>query len=434
MDKQSLVGLVLKQGKLIKDLEKRIEKLEREQHRQAAPFRIPESRKVKSAKVPGQKRGHVGHHRKFPSHVDDFVKVPLCCCPKCGGGLERVVPVVQYIEEIPCFSPHVTKLTTYRGSCRHCGQVSSSHPLKTSNATGAAKVQVGPNAKSIATRLQYEYGLTKRKTSKILGQMFGLSYSPGGLVHCAHKLGEKCETDYQQLMDKVKSSAYIHSDETSWYVGKPKYWLWVFANQGLTLYKVSDKRNKELLGQILGDNYHGALVSDCLNIYDGFNPVQQKCYSHHLKAVNQAIEKQTGQQQGSLLGLKGLLLSAMELKKDKPGLSKKAYKASCKKLEEEADVLLANSRDDPVEEKVVNRIRKQRDHLFTFLYIDQVDATNNLAERQLRPAVISRKVSCGNKTDRGAHTWEILTSLITTNNMNNNDVQRFFTDKAVFRN
>jgi hypothetical protein len=32
----------------------------------------------------------------------------------------------------------------------------------------------------------------------------------------------------------------------------------------------------------------------------------------------------------------------------------------------------------------------------------------------LRPAVIARKVSCGNKTPQGAHTWEILTSLAAT--------------------
>ena len=45
-----------------------------------------------------------------------------------------------------------------------------------------------------------------------------------------------------------------------------------------------------------------------------------------------------------------------------------------------------------------------RDHLFTFLDHAVADATNNLAERQLRPAVISRKLSCGDKTDAGART------------------------------
>ena len=53
-------------------------------------------------------------------------------------------------------------------------------------------------------------------------------------------------------------------------------------------------------------------------------------------------------------------------------------------------------------------------HLFTFLDHDGVEATNNLAERQLRPAVIARKISGGNKTPKGARTWQILTSLAAT--------------------
>jgi transposase len=48
------------------------------------------------------------------------------------------------------------------------------------------------------------------------------------------------------------------------------------------------------------------------------------------------------------------------------------------------------ARGDPLEEAVANRLRKQQDHPFTFLDYEAVDATNNLAERQLRPAVISR--------------------------------------------
>jgi hypothetical protein len=83
-------------------------------------------------------------------------------------------------------------------------------------------------------------------------------------------------------------------------------------------------------------------------------------------------------------------------------------------LETRARELLALPRPTNLEEKVRRRLEKQQDHLFTFLEVEEVDATNNLAERQLRPAVIARKVSCGNKTPQGAHTWEILTSLAAT--------------------
>ena len=83
-------------------------------------------------------------------------------------------------------------------------------------------------------------------------------------------------------------------------------------------------------------------------------------------------------------------------------------------LEQNTARLLKPPRADALEESVANRLRKQQDHLFTFREHEAVEATNNLAERQLRPAVIARKLSCGNKTARGAHTWEILASLAAT--------------------
>ena len=66
------------------------------------------------------------------------------------------------------------------------------------------------------------------------------------------------------------------------------------------------------------------------------------------------------------------------------------------------------------EEKVRHRLAKQQDHLLTFLDFPALEATNNLAERQLRPVVISRKLSCGNKTMKGATTWSVLASLAAT--------------------
>ena len=83
-------------------------------------------------------------------------------------------------------------------------------------------------------------------------------------------------------------------------------------------------------------------------------------------------------------------------------------------LDQQADALILPPRSDPDEERVANRLRKPRQGLFTFLDHPGVEATNNRAERALRPAVIARKLSCGNKTERGKRTWEILASLAAT--------------------
>jgi hypothetical protein len=107
-----------------------------------------------------------------------------------------------------------------------------------------------------------------------------------------------------------------------------------------------------------------------------------------------------------------LLKEAMALKGQRLSTAEWGQRRAA--LEARARELLAAPRPTTLEEKVRRRLEKQRDHLFTFLDVEEVEATNNLAERQLRPAVIARKVSCGNKTPKGVHTWEILTSLAAT--------------------
>jgi hypothetical protein len=52
--------------------------------------------------------------------------------------------------------------------------------------------------------------------------------------------------------------------------------------------------------------------------------------------------------------------------------------------------------------------------VFGFLFDFTLDATNWRAEQALRPAVVNRKVSGGNRSSRGAETQEILTSVIQT--------------------
>ncbi|MCP4912158.1 MAG: transposase, partial [Oligoflexia bacterium] len=56
--------------------------------------------------------------------------------------------------------------------------------------------------------------------------------------------------------------------------------------------------------------------------------------------------------------------------------------------------------------KLLNRA----DHLFTFVFYEGVEPTNNIAERGIRPAVQWRKICFGNRSDNGA----VLTSRLLT--------------------
>ena len=390
-------------------LSQKVEQLEKAVARQAAPFRLKDNKRVTHPKKPGRKKDHPGSHRPIPAHIDDEIHIPLCHCPECGQKVQAERSIVQYIEEIPPVRPLVIKLVTEEGHCPHCAKtVRSTHPLQVSVAEGAAGVHLGPNALGIALELNKKHGVTMRKTCAVLQQLFNLKLTPGGLSQALARLAKKLEPSYENLLARLRDGPYVHSDETSWWVGGPGHWLWVFADKKTTVYRVADGRGRNIVEDTLGENYPGVLVSDCLSIYDEVNARQQKCYAHHLKAISKAMEELPSPYLGEL---KALLKGAMALKS--AGLAQEEFRQRRMALEQEAQRLLETPRPG-LEEKVRKRLWKQRDHLFTFLDFQEVDATNNLAERQLRPAVIARKVSCGNKTTAGAKVWQILTSMVAT--------------------
>jgi transposase len=402
--------------KRIAELEEALEAAQRTAHRQAAPFRLEEKKRVLAPKRPGRKRGHPGAFRHQPDQIDEYAEVELCACPHCGARefLDQS-PIEQTIEDIPPVRPRVTRLTTYEATCARCGQtVRSSHPLQMSLATGAAGVHLGPRALALAADLNKAKGLSMRKTCAILRDCFKLRLSPGGLSQALNRLAAKVQPQYGAILSQLRQAPVVHSDETSWWVGGPGWWLWVFANACCTLYLVAQSRGRCVVSELLGTNFGGVLVSDCLAIYDDATALQQKCYAHHHKAISEAKALHPCQGEGFLTEVAAMLRAAVALQGQKAQCDPQSFSALRQALERKAVQLLEAPRSEPSEEAVRSRLNKQRDHLFTFLDHDGVDPTNNLAERQLRPAVIARKISCGNKTQKGARTWQILASLAAT--------------------
>lgn len=402
--------------KLITQLEAALHEAQRIAHRQAAPFRGDPQRRAMAPRRPGRKRGHPGACRPEPEKIDQFLEVKLCSCPQCGGTqFKDQSTLEQLIEEIAPVRPQVTRLTTYHATCARCGQsVRSTHPLQMSLAIGAAAVHLGPRALALAADLNKAKGLSMRKTCAVLRDCFGLQLSPGGLSQAMDRLAAKVKPQYDALATELRQAPALYSDETSWWVAGPSWWLWVFTTPLLTFYVVAQSRGRDLLNEVLGQDFRGVLVSDCLAIYDDITALQQKCYAHHHKAIRQAKDLHPQKGEGFLGEVAALLHAAVALQKERAELESATFSDLRQALQRKAMQLLEPPRSEPNEESVRNRLHKQRDHLFTFLDHDGVEATNNLAERQLRPAVIARKISCGNKTPKGAWTWQILTSLAAT--------------------
>ena len=91
-----------------------------------------------------------------------------------------------------------------------------------------------------------------------------------------------------------------------------------------------------------------------------------------------------------------------------------ALLAEADRLGAQLDKLVAGATRYPPNRRLLNHLAAEREHLFTFLRVPGVQATNWRAEQAIRPAVVTRKSWGGNRTWAGAEVWQVLTSLLRT--------------------
>jgi transposase len=411
----------LRLQKQLEHLQVEVEELQRAGKRQAAPF--ARRKLVEHPKRPGRKAGQGKFSRRekpVPKQVNETKVAKLHGCPECRSKLREIHKHEQYVADIPKIRPIITRYVTYSGYCGQCHKrVRSQHPEQISQATGAAGVMVGPRAKALAADLKHRLGGSYGKVSETLNDAFGLQVCRSGWCQADQRLAEIASPVYQELIEVIRLSIVVHADETGWRIGTLSAWLWVFANKEATVYAIRDNRSSDVVVEILGKEFKGILTSDCFVAYDDKRLatwLKQKCLSHLLKDLNEMEENKTGRAVHFAQQVTAVLRAALVLKAEKSSLDQVTFVERARNLETQLDALISKQRNlkDRDNVRFARRLRKHRPHLLRFLYVDGLDATNNLAERQLRPGVIIRKTNGCNRAKGGAETHSILTSVLVT--------------------
>jgi transposase-like protein len=274
----------------------------------------------------------------------------------------------------------------------------------------------------MAVLLNKHYSLPLRKVCGVLKHSFGLTLSGGGLSQVISRAARKFQGQYDELIERTRQSDVVYADETSWYVGGPGYWLWVFTTPTSTVYRIASSRGHPVAAKVLGSDFRGVLVTDCSTVYDKFPGPQHKCIAHHLQAIKKQLDKLTKRESPRYLeSWKQLWKQVLELVAAREQVPAEEFAARRAEFETRADALLAQEPAGKCDHSVWTRMKNARKHLFGCLW-HGVDGTNNRAERVLRPAVVARKISCGNKTDPGARATEILLSILTTARQQSRDL------------
>jgi len=404
----------------VTQLEQLLEKATRAQKRQAAPF--SKGTPKQDPKTPGRKSGdHYGPkaHRPLPEHTpDEILDVPLPeQCPECGGPADEDHVDHQFQVEIPR-QPLVRRFDIHVGRCRRCGRrIQPRHPLQTSNATGAAASQLGPDLQALIAVMKDKYGLSYGDIQGLLDEAFGISVSRGGAAQVVLRVADRHEPAYEVIEQIVRRSDIVYPDETGWKIAGWLQWLWVFVTPTATLCVIRPSRGHDVPEKILGADYDGRMIHDGWSPYDFFKKAtHQQCLEHLLRRAQELLERATRGAVRFPRKVKELLSEALALRdrRDRGVIRPHGLAVARGRLEKRLDRLLEWNLSHHGNRKFQKHLAGHSHEILTFLYDSDIEATNWPAEQAVRPLVVNRKVFGGNRTASGGHAQEILGSVFAT--------------------
>ena len=409
-----------------------LEAAQRAAKRQAAPF--SRGKPKANPRPPGRKSGtaHGPHsHRPIPDHVDEEIQVDAPKeCPDCGGPLTVERVDTQYQEEI-VRRTYVRRFHIPICRCTQCAKrVQGRHLLQTSDALGAAAVQVGPEAVALGVLMNKSMGLPHADAAAILKHGFRLRMSPGGICRAIGRVARKAEATWHALRKAARRSDVAHMDETSWKVDAQLRWLWAVVTEEVTFCEILAGRGFAQAKKMLGAGYAGWLVHDGLRLYYKFlKAAHQSCLFHLIHRCKKMAEA-SPRTSSFPLAVKQLLEQALALRDRyrEEKISLHGMWTATGRLETKLDRLLAGRQGDQANQRLAKHLSHERPYLFTFLYCPGLEATNNVAERVMRILVMMRKNWGGNRTEKGARTQAVLTSILCTAKQQDKDLFALIVD------
>lgn len=264
--------------------------------------------------------------------------------------------------------------------------------------------------------LHFALGNTISQILEVFNFHLQFKVSPGGLVQMWHRLSEILLRWYEEITEDIQRAGVLHGDETGWRVNGRTHWLWCFTSRTATIFTIERSRASPVVLEFIKDCFAGVFVSDFWYAYNVLTCAKQKCLGHLLRELKrvQQYKDTSGDWARFSKKLKRLIRDAIRLRKQMDELDEASYQRRCKRIEKRLKHVIAYKWSNKEARRLLKRLNRHQDELFTFLYNEDVPFDNNFGERSIRGAVIMRKNSYNNRSQRGAMTQSVLMSVFFT--------------------
>lgn len=363
-----------------------------------------------SGRKPGGQKGHHGITRRTvpPCEIAETIPHHPQSCEQCGASLTEQHPSVpverRQVWEIPEIKPLVIEHVFYQTTC-HCGHPTRL-PVPEWIYSGA-----GENLQAHITSFTAEAKLSRRTLQTVLNDVFHVPLALGTIQNRLENTSEILKPVCDELENEMTRQPAVNIDETSYPHNKKLEWLWVFVTNTFAFFTLQASRGSQVLRKVLGELYDGIIICDRFSAYVKYHKDRacgliQLCWAHLIRDIK-ALQ--------NALAFESNLIFSVVMRKRIGAVFKlwhtcKRGKISRVQLIHTVEPLITEMRafveknlQNPSTEvaKFSKQLLKRWDSLFTFIYYEGVEPTNNLAERLIRPGVQTRKISYCTRSKNG---------------------------------
>ena len=251
------------------------------------------------------------------------------------------------------------------------------------------------------------YRLTKRQVPELMRDFFGLQMSVGAVIGCQESASAAVAVAVDDARSYVKQQPVKHADETGWRegAGRSRAWLWTVVTTHVVVFMIHARRNAEAAKLLLG-TWRGILVTDRHGAYHWWpNCRRQFCWAHLTRDIQAIVEREgeSGRIGKAMQGEVERMFTWWHRVRDGT-LARSTFRVYMRTVQRRFEGLLAEGEQGPhlKTSKTCAMLLKRRDALWTFVYFDGVEPTNNGAEQVVRHGVIMRKISYGTHSQEGS--------------------------------
>ena len=332
-------------------------------------------------------------------------------CPDCGRTLSGGTQYSRrQVIELPAITVRIIDHSTVSRYCGVCRK--SCVPAPDLSAVAVGQSRFGQQVHALVAYLRQVGRLSVRGIASLLSALCRLKVSVGEVSRMLSTVALLGQSAYGRLQETLRTSEYVHGDETGWRENGANGYLWSFSTPNACLFTYPKTRAGSVVTDVLGAKYPGIVVSDFYGGYNAHHGLHQRCWVHLLRDVHALTEK------FPLPGVQEWAKSLRTLYDQARAFSSPNRKVRAKervRFQEEVAALASPFAKTRLPQSTLcKRLLQFESELFTFVEYPTVPSENNPAERVIRSRVIARKISGGTRSAAGSQTMAVLSSLFAT--------------------